>query len=101
MILHDLAMTRFGQWWRRAIRAGHAYAEGADRHGQPPERHWVREARNVAFWGLALPAAAAALAWPTRGASLRWAWPTRCWAYGSPGGPGPAACRQPTPGSTP
>lgn len=24
---HDLAMTRFSQYWRRAVRAGHAYAE--------------------------------------------------------------------------
>ena len=29
MTLHDMAMTRFGQWWKRTVRAGHAYAEGA------------------------------------------------------------------------
>ncbi len=29
MTLHDAAMTRFSQWWRRSLRAGHAYAEGA------------------------------------------------------------------------
>ena len=29
MTLHDAAMTRFGQWWKRIVRGGHAYAEGA------------------------------------------------------------------------
>ena len=70
MTRHDLGMTRFGQWWRRAVRGGHAYAEGAARHGAPPERHWVRETRSNWFWGLAVPAGALALAWPTRGVSL-------------------------------
>ncbi len=28
---HDLAMTRWQQYWRRAVRAGHAYAEVAAR----------------------------------------------------------------------
>jgi hypothetical protein len=70
MTRHDLGMTRFGQWWRRAERGGHAYAEGAARHGSGPERHWVREARSNWFWGLAVPAGALALAWPTRGVSL-------------------------------
>lgn len=55
MTLHDAAMTRFGQWWRRTRRAGHAFAEGAALHGAPPERHWVRESRSAWAWGLALP----------------------------------------------
>lgn len=55
MTLHDAAMTRFSQWWKRAVRSGHAYAEGAWLHGAPPERHWVREIRRIWFWGLALP----------------------------------------------
>jgi GT2 family glycosyltransferase len=62
MTLHDIAMTRFGQWWRRSVRAGFAYAEGAARHGGPPERHWVREVRLLAVWGIALPMAIAGLA---------------------------------------
>jgi GT2 family glycosyltransferase len=33
MTLHDAAMTSWGQWWRRTLRAGHAYAEGAAMHG--------------------------------------------------------------------
>jgi len=70
MVLHDADMTRFGQWWRRALRAGWAYAEGAALHGAAAERHWVRERRSILAWGLLLPAGALLLAWPTRGASL-------------------------------
>jgi GT2 family glycosyltransferase len=70
MALHDMAMTRFVQWWRRAFRSGHAYAEGFARHGWSPDRHCVPEARSIAFWGGFVPLLAAAAAWPTRGASL-------------------------------
>ena len=56
MTLHDAAMMRFGQFWKRSRRAGHAYAEGAFLHGAPPERHFLRETRRAALWGLALPA---------------------------------------------
>ena len=55
MTLHDADITRFGQWWRRARRGGHAYAEGAALHGGPPERHKVRETRSALLWGGALP----------------------------------------------
>jgi GT2 family glycosyltransferase len=55
MTLHDAAMTRFGQWWKRTMRAGHAFAEGAYLHGAPPERHWVGEARRGLIWGLVFP----------------------------------------------
>lgn len=54
---HDADITRFGQWWKRTRRAGHAYAEGAYLHGAPPERHWVRETRRALAWGLLLPGA--------------------------------------------
>ncbi len=55
MTLHDAAMTRFSQWWRRSMRAGYAYAEGAWLHGAAPERHWVRESRRAWVWGLGIP----------------------------------------------
>lgn len=57
MTWHDAALSRFGQWWRRSKRAGHAFAEGAALHGAPPERHWVAETRRALIWGLLLPAA--------------------------------------------
>jgi GT2 family glycosyltransferase len=56
MTRHDAQITSFGQWAKRARRAGHAFAEGAALHGAPPERHWVRETRRALLWGLALPA---------------------------------------------
>lgn len=58
MTLHDAAMTRFGQWWKRMRRSGHAYAEGAALHGSPPERHFVTETRRALIWGAAIPLAA-------------------------------------------
>lgn len=70
MTLHDAQMTRFGQWWKRSLRAGHAYAEGAYLHGQPPERHWVKETRSNWLWGLVIPGGAIALAFFTHGLSL-------------------------------
>lgn len=62
MTLHDAAMTRFGQWWKRSVRAGHAYGEGAWLHGAPPERHWVRETGRALVWGAGIPLAAFVLA---------------------------------------
>jgi glycosyl transferase family 2 len=62
MTLHDAAMTRFSQWWRRSARAGFAFAEGAHLHGAPPERHWVREARSARIWAAVVPSAIVAAA---------------------------------------
>jgi len=70
MVLHDMAMTRFWQWWRRCIRNGFAFAEGAALHGRLPERHWVHHVYSIVLWGIALPLITLGLAWPTRGASL-------------------------------
>lgn len=55
MAMHDAAITRFKQWWKRMQRGGYAYAEGAFLHGAPPERHFVRESRSSWVWGLFLP----------------------------------------------
>jgi GT2 family glycosyltransferase len=55
MALHDSAMSRFGQWWKRMQRGGYAFAQGADLHGAPPERHGVRASRSALFWGLGIP----------------------------------------------
>ncbi|NJK68279.1 MAG: glycosyltransferase [Microcoleus sp. CSU_2_2] len=70
MTLHDAQMTSFTQWWKRAQRAGHAYAEGSWMHGSEPERHWVKETRSTWLWGLVLPVLALGMAWPTKGWSL-------------------------------
>jgi hypothetical protein len=57
MTLHDAAMTHFSQWWKRSLRTGFSYAEGAQLHGATPEQHWVHESRSALVWGLALPLA--------------------------------------------
>jgi len=70
MTLHDAQMTRFGQWWKRSVRAGYAFAEGAWLHGAPPERHWVKETRSIRRLGIYLPLIVLVAAWPTKGFSL-------------------------------
>ncbi|MBV8885378.1 MAG: glycosyltransferase family 2 protein [Chroococcidiopsidaceae cyanobacterium CP_BM_RX_35] len=70
MTWHDAQMTSFSQWWKRSIRAGHAYAEGAWLHGGEPERHWVKESQSIWVWGLFLPLLAFGMAWPTYSLSL-------------------------------
>ncbi len=70
MTLHDAAITELRQWWQRAVRSGHAYAEGAHKHGGGPERHWVRETRRIVMWGAVIPSLALALAPLTGGVSL-------------------------------
>ena len=55
MTLHDAAILRFGQWWKRAQRGGFAYAHGAALQGRSPARHKVQNLRSVVIWTLALP----------------------------------------------
>ena len=55
MTLHDAQMLRLAQWWKRSRRAGYAFAQGANLHGAPPERHWVTETRRALLWGVVLP----------------------------------------------
>jgi GT2 family glycosyltransferase len=69
MALHDAAMTRFSQWWRRATRAGYAFAQGAHLHGTSPERHCVWESLRAWLWGVWLPLAS--LTWALFGP---WGW---------------------------
>ncbi len=88
MTLHDAAMTRFSQWWRRAVRAGHAFAEGCARHGFD---HWGLETRRALIWGAGLPMAIVLLGlWHPAGWLLALAYPAQVirlarrggWAWG-------------------
>jgi glycosyltransferase involved in cell wall biosynthesis len=65
MAVHDAAMTRFSQWWRRSMRAGYAFAQGAALHGASPERYFVKQRRRALLWGVLIPIAglAATLVW--------------------------------------
>ena len=67
--LHDADMHRAGQWWQRAKRCGHGYAQVHHMHGAPPERYFARNLRRTVLWGLVAPAGAIALTLPTLGAS--------------------------------
>jgi uncharacterized membrane protein YedE/YeeE len=79
MTVHDAAMTKFSQWWRRTVRSGYAFAEGARLHGAPPERHWVRPVRSAILWAVATPAAIAlaALALGPRASALMLIYPVQ------------------------
>lgn len=80
MTVHDAAISRISQWWRRAKRSGHAYAEGAALHGAAPEFHCVRECRRILFWGAALPSSIvvfAAIISPWAGGVLALAYPAQ------------------------
>jgi GT2 family glycosyltransferase len=70
MATHDAAMTRFGQWWRRAVRAGHALGERARLNGSSRVQDCVHERNSTLFWGIALPLAIAFTLAPAPGASL-------------------------------
>ena len=70
---HDLAMTRWSQYWRRAVRAGHAYAEVSERFkatGLPLWADVVRRNRVHAAALLGLPLLGLAV-----GLLLRSPWP--------------------------
>jgi GT2 family glycosyltransferase len=68
MTLHDVDMTKVSQWWKRNVRAGHAYAEVSRLHGDGPERFWRRETRSNWLFGAALPVVLPALIPPAYGA---------------------------------
>ena len=70
MATHDADMHRFAQWWRRAVRAGHAIGQRYALNGRGPLHDCARERRSVLIWGIALPATIVVLAPLTGGASL-------------------------------
>lgn len=90
---HDLAMTHFGQYWRRALRAGHAFAEVSERFRLSAHPFWLTDARRnrnralTLLGGGALAVIASTLtgsAWPLgcgtlmlAAISLRTAWKAR------------------------
>lgn len=64
MTLHDAAMTRFSQWWKRNVRAGHAYAEAYYLHGKSPGGPAIGAVASNVLWSMPL-------FWP--------AWPLLWW----------------------
>jgi GT2 family glycosyltransferase len=70
MTLHDAGITAFGQWWKRTVRSGHAYAEVLALHGAFAAPGAGRAVRSVLCWTVALPLASLAAAWWSWGGSL-------------------------------
>lgn len=99
MTLHDLAITRFSQYWRRSQRAGYAFAAVSARFRDTSDPMWSADARRnrlrglfwlltpilalaasvallsllpLAIWLLFLFAVAARTAWQSRWKSAPW-----------------------------
>lgn len=71
MTLHDAAMTRWTQWWKRALRTGHTTAELLDKHGNAPEHQRLRRGLSSLFWAVILPLVWLALfVWAASGPGL-------------------------------
>lgn len=68
MTEHDLAITRFAAYWRRAFRAGHAYAEVSERFRESDDPLWRTDARRNIIHGctqlVALMLLMASVIWP-------------------------------------
>jgi glycosyltransferase involved in cell wall biosynthesis len=52
MTSHDLRMTHFSQYWKRATRAGHAYEQVSGLFRGTPDPFWTAEARRNQARGL-------------------------------------------------
>lgn len=70
MAVHDAGLTTFGQWWKRAVRAGHAIGQRSDIHGRSRLRDSVREKNSTLFWGICLPCLILVTAPSSSGTSL-------------------------------
>jgi glycosyltransferase involved in cell wall biosynthesis len=77
MTVHDANIHRFGQWWRRTVRSGHAYAEGFTQHRREPGGYCARQVRSNLAWGAILPLLCLALLplWPVAGGFLLLGYP--------------------------
>jgi len=70
MATHDADIHRFGQWWRRAVRSGHAIGQRFSLNGRGPARDCARERRSVLFWAFGIPLAIVLSIPVTHGASV-------------------------------
>lgn len=56
MTIHDADITRFSQWWKRCLRAGHAYAQGFLLHARDGRGYCFKESVRIWFWACIFPA---------------------------------------------
>jgi GT2 family glycosyltransferase len=70
MATHDANITRFDQWWKRAVRGGHAVGQRSFLNGKTAQKDCIKERNSTLFWGFGVPALIL-LGWiPTQGYSL-------------------------------
>ncbi len=62
MTRHDAAISRFGQWWRRAMRGGFGYAQVWSVTGGLPQRVYGTQLRSALLWAAAVPLAVVLIA---------------------------------------
>lgn len=55
MTLHDAAITRFSQWWKRTLRTGHAYAQGYKHHAQDKQGYCFQQSVRIWLWAFFYP----------------------------------------------
>jgi glycosyltransferase involved in cell wall biosynthesis len=70
MTLHDAAITRFSQWWRRHVRAGYGTLDVNRRFKVGGERIFGKMVRSATMWAIGWPTAVIAaglIAWALRG----------------------------------
>lgn len=70
MAVHDANMLHFSQWWKRAVRGGHAIGQRAYLNGQSAVRDCVRERKSAWFWGIGIPVLIVLALLPSGGWSL-------------------------------
>lgn len=70
MATHDANITQFSQWWKRAVRGGHAVGQRSFLNGKTAQKDCVKERNSTFFWGFGVPALIL-FGWiPTQGYSL-------------------------------
>ncbi len=62
MTMHDAAITRFSQWWKRCLRTGHGYAQGFSLHAHDGQGYYFKESAKSWFWAFFFPASVLILA---------------------------------------
>lgn len=55
MTIHDAAITEFSQWWKRAIRSGHAYAQGYVLHRKEKDGYCYGQSLRIWIWAFFIP----------------------------------------------
>jgi GT2 family glycosyltransferase len=70
MATHDANITQFSQWWKRAVRGGHAIGQRSYLNGNTAQKDCVRDRNSTLFWGIGIPALIVLGLIPTQGFSL-------------------------------